>query len=148
MGRSAPALFSTIREWQTQMLSQKSAVWKPSTVSSVSAATLTHCQQCIAYPCSHVCTTNQRSSHSIDIPFVGRHVGFEPSTLSHQQARVTCRTYPCRLAAEPQQLLSAQATEGSSLVVYLHRLQTHCDHGQGRLHDEHVRGAHSGSIPC
>lgn len=36
-GLVAPSLCSTIKEWQTQMLSQKSAVWNPNTVSSTSA---------------------------------------------------------------------------------------------------------------
>ena len=41
-GLAAPSFCSTIKEWQTQMLSQKSAVWKPNTVSSMSAAHRQH----------------------------------------------------------------------------------------------------------
>jgi len=102
-GLVAPSLCSTIKEWQTQMLSQKSAVWNPNTVSSMSAAHRGH-------HCTHCRIERITIEHIVHIDVTARERTTTVLRTQHQQHCLL--SLDVRLSPEAQMVKSRGGGRG------------------------------------
>jgi len=106
-GLVAPSLCSTIKEWQTQMLSQKSAVWNPNTVSSMSAAHRGH-------HCTHCRIERITIEHIVHIDVTARERTTTVLRTQHQQHCLL--SLDVRLSPEAQ-MVKSRGGGGSGTFV-------------------------------